>query len=222
MDILGPEERSQILTEWNATEQPVAETTLPRLFEAQVARGPQARAVDFEEVSLTYSELNVRANRLAHYLIGLGVGPESLVGIDLERSVELVVALLATLKAGAAYLPLDPDYPQARLAHMVADAAPVLVLGTLALSGRLSGTPNMVSLDAPELQAALEQAPARNPTDADRISELSPYHPAYVIYTSGSTGTPKGVVVTQQNVVRLFGATQRWFRFRPQDVWMLF
>src|SRR5271165_5593397 len=222
LDILSPEERRQILTEWNATGQPVAETTLPHLFEAQVARSPQATALVFEEICLTYSELNARANRLAHYLIGLGVGPENLVGIALERSVELVVALLGTLKAGAAYLPLDPDYPQDRLAHILADAAPVLVLSTIALSTRLSRTLNVLSLDAPELHAALEQAPALNPTDADRISSLSPYHPAYVIHTSGSTGTPKGVVVTQQNVVRLFGATQPWFRFGPRDVWTLF
>ena len=217
LEILSLEERRQILTEWNATGQPVAETTLPRLFEAQVARSPQARALDFEEVSLTYNELNVRANRLAHYLIGLGVGPESVVGIALERSVELVVALLGTLKAGAAYLPLDPDYPQVRLAHMVADAAPVLVLSTIALSSRLSETPNVLSLDAPEVRAALEQFPARNPTDADRISSLSPYHPAYVIYTSGSTGTPKGVVITHHAIANRLLWMQAAYELRSDD-----
>ena len=222
LNILSSEERRQVLLEWNSTQQRLPKATLPSLFEAQVARSPQATALVFEDNTLTYAELNLQANQLAHHLISLGVGPESLVGIALERSVELVVALLGTLKAGAAYLPLDPDYPQARLMHMIADAAPVLVLSTVALRTRLPLTVKVLSLDAPEVNAVLEQTPARNPTDADRICSLSPYHPAYVIYTSGSTGTPKGVVVTQQNVVRLFGATQRWFRFSSQDVWTLF
>src|SRR4029077_18344241 len=120
---------------------------------------------------------------------------------------------------GAAYLPLDPDYPQARLMHMLADAATDLVLSTVALRTRLPQTVKVLSLDALELQAALQQVSTLDPTDSQRISSLSPYHPAYVIYTSGSTGTPKGVVVTQQNVVRLFSATRRWFRFSPQHVW---
>jgi amino acid adenylation domain-containing protein len=106
--------------------------------------------------------------------------------------------------------------------QMIADSVPVLVLSTVALRPRLPQTVKVLGLDTPEVHAVLDQTPARNPTDADRICSLSPDHPAYVIYTSGSTGTPKGVVVTQQNVVRLFGATQLWFNFGSQDVWVLF
>jgi non-ribosomal peptide synthetase component F len=126
-----------LLEEFNDTARPLPEATLPQLFEAQVAHAPGAIALVFGEESLTYQELNARANALAHHLIGLGVGPESLVGIALERSMEMVVALFGVLKAGGAYLPLDPDYPQARLAHMLADACPTIVLTSGALRARL-------------------------------------------------------------------------------------
>ena len=133
--VLDAGERRTLLEEFNATAREVPETTLPELFEAQVARTPEAVAVVFGDETLSYAELNARANRLAHHLIGLGVGPECLVGICLERSFDMVVALLATLKAGGAYLPLDPDYPEARLAQMLADAAPAVVLSTGACAG---------------------------------------------------------------------------------------
>ena len=138
LEMLGAQERHILVEGFNATAHAVAETTLPALFEAQVARAPEAVAVIFGQESLSYGELNARANRLAHHLIGLGVGPESLVGIALERSTEMIVALLGTLKAGAAYLPLDPDYPEARLAQMLTDAAPALVLSSSALRTRLA------------------------------------------------------------------------------------
>ena len=117
LEILDPRERGLLLDSFNATERPLPEATLPELFEAQVERDPQAIALVFGKEWLTYRELNARANRLAHYLIGLGVGPESLVGIVLERSIEMVVARLATMKAGGAYLPLDPNYPQVCAAY---------------------------------------------------------------------------------------------------------
>src|SRR5262249_7196135 len=139
-----------------------------------------------------------------------------------ERSAELVVALLAVLKAGATYLPLDPDYPEARLAHMLADAAPVLVLSAEALRFRLPAGAKGFILGGPAVQAVLAQAPAHDPSQAERACPLRPSHSAYVIYTSGSTGAPKGVVISHQNVTRLFGATQPWFGFGPQDVWTLF
>ena len=121
---------------------------LPQVFEAQVARTPDAVAVVCGDESLTYGELNVRANRLAHHLIGLGVGPERLVGLALERSLELVVALLATLKAGGAYLPLDPEYPAVRLAAMLTEAAPAVVLGTAALRHRLPPAIDVLVVEA--------------------------------------------------------------------------
>ncbi|MCA1702416.1 MAG: condensation domain-containing protein, partial [Actinobacteria bacterium] len=132
LDMLSAEERQSLLEGFNATAAPVPEATLAELFEEQVERAPEALALVFGPQRLSYGELNERANRLAHHLIGLGVGPETLVGVALERSVEMVMALLGILKAGGAYLPLDPDYPEARLAYMLADAAPVLVMSSAA------------------------------------------------------------------------------------------
>jgi amino acid adenylation domain-containing protein/non-ribosomal peptide synthase protein (TIGR01720 family)/FkbM family methyltransferase len=177
------------------------ESTLRDRFEAQAARTPDAVAVVFGGESITYAELNARGNRVADHLIATGVGPEQLVGIAMERSIEMIVAMLGVVKAGAAYLPIDPEYPEARIAHMIADAKPALVL---------SGAP------APSPVRAGE-APAPH-----RSTPLNPDHPAYVIYTSGSTGTPKGVMVTHRNVIRLFDATRDWYSFGPDDVWTMF
>src|SRR5262249_36924300 len=128
LDILGTEERSLILRQWNATAHAIAPATLPELFAAQAAETPSATAVAFGDVSLTYGELGRSWSRLAHHLRGLGVGPEVVVGLYVERSPDMVVGLLGILKAGGAYLPLDPAYPQDRLAFMLADAgAPVLI-----------------------------------------------------------------------------------------------
>ncbi|SDZ72442.1 AMP-binding enzyme, partial [Variovorax sp. YR266] len=128
IEILAPEERQQILLGWNDTAHPVAESTLPALFEQQAARTPEAIALVFEDQRLSYAELNARANQIAHHLIARGVGPERFVALALPRSLELVVSLLAILKAGAAYLPLDVDYPRDRLAFMLEDAAPVCMI----------------------------------------------------------------------------------------------
>src|SRR5262249_41786985 len=128
LDILGPEERQTILHRWNDTAHPIAPATLPELFAAQAAKTPDAIAVVFEDACLSYRELDARANQLAHHLCGQGIGPEVVVGLCVERSLELVVGLLGILKAGGAYLPLDPSYPAERLAFMLDDAAaPVLV-----------------------------------------------------------------------------------------------
>jgi amino acid adenylation domain-containing protein len=155
-------------------------------------------AVIFEAEQLTYAELDERANALAAELQTYGVGPDVLVGISMERSIELVVALLAVLKAGGAYVPLDPSYPPERLRFMIEDAKPVVIVK----DGQV------VTTDY-----------------TDQIRGFDPRHPcnlAYVIYTSGSTGTPKGVAVTHANVVRLFNATEQWFDFNENDVWTLF
>src|SRR6202008_2603532 len=137
LELLEPEERHRLLVEWNATARELPAATLPALFEAQVERSPEATAVVFEGRTLSYAALNARANRLAHLLMGLGVGPESLVALALERSLEMVVALVGILKAGAAYLPLDPDYPEERLAYMLRDAQPACVLSVARRSRRL-------------------------------------------------------------------------------------
>jgi nonribosomal peptide synthetase DhbF len=223
IDPLTADERQRILVDWNAGESvAVVAATLPQLFEQCVERSPDAIAVVFEELALSYAQLNARANRLAHRLIAEGVGPEHVVAIALPRSMDLVVVLLAVLKAGAAYLPLDPDYPADRLAFMLDDARPIRVLTQRALAGKLPHTVSLYCLDDAATQDGLEQASQANPSDADRCGALCSQHAAYLIYTSGSTGRPKGVVVPHQNVVRLFARTQHWFGFDAQDVWTLF
>ncbi|MBO0782149.1 MAG: AMP-binding protein, partial [Ktedonobacteraceae bacterium] len=196
VELLGQEERKQILEEWNQTQREIPQTTLAELFEAQVERTPEAVAVVCGEQELRYRELNERANRLAHLLISQGIGPEDVVGLMVPRSVEMVVALLGILKAGAAYLPLDPDYPGERVAFMLADAEPVLVLTTSVLRKRLPLTIEVLSFGEPELEAVLNHGTLNNPIDIDRSPHLIPQHVAYIAYTSGSTGTPKGVVVS--------------------------
>ncbi len=183
-------------------------------FEAQAARRPGALAcVDDAGEGLTYAELDRRANRLARRLAALGAGPEVRVGICLDRSLDTVVAILATLKAGGAYVPLDPGYPRERLAFLLADAAPAVLLTDRALLDSLPPHGAAVLLVA-------EAAAEGDDTPVDGGAE--PGNAAYVIYTSGSTGKPKGVVVTHAQVARLFTATEPWFGFGEDDVWTLF
>ncbi|HJZ33241.1 MAG TPA: amino acid adenylation domain-containing protein, partial [Hyphomicrobiaceae bacterium] len=184
LDILGDAERTQILRAWNATAHALPGATVPELFAAQVARTPEAIAVVLGDERLTYAELDRRANQLAHHLRSLGVGPEAVVGLCVERSPAMVVGLIGILKAGAAYLPLDPDYPPARLALMLEDAGASVLVTQGALRARLPAhDARMVCLDGDA--EAIAGAPATAPRPA-----LDPHHPAYVIYTSGSTGTP--------------------------------
>ncbi|MFD4763320.1 amino acid adenylation domain-containing protein, partial [Streptomyces sp. NPDC058439] len=190
------------------------ESGITTLFEQQVRANPAAVAVVSSEVTLTYGELNARANQLAHALIARGVGPEQLVALALPRSAELVVAVLAVLKAGAAYVPVDPEYPAARIAYLLQDARPSLLVTT----GRIGELPGADPVD----RLLLDVADLGGLPDTDPEIPLDPGHPAYVIYTSGSTGNPKGVVVPHRNVVRLFGTTQELFGFSAQDVWTLF
>lgn len=226
LDILMAEERRRILAEWSASEAAAAQpqATIPELFEAQVLRTSEAAAVVHEGSALSYEELNVRANRLAHLLMAEGVGPEQLVALALPRSIELVVGVLAVLKAGAAYLPLDPDYPADRIAYMLEDGAPACLVTVAEVSSRLPeiGSLPRVVLDDAAVRERLERHSSANPTDRERSGRLSPLSPAYIIYTSGSTGKPKGVVIPHQNVVRLFASTRHWFRFGAEDAWTLF
>jgi len=223
LDLLTQAERQQVLVEWNQTttdSQP--RTCIYQLFETRVELTPDAVAVSFQSQKLTYRELNERANRIAHYLIGLGAGPDQRVALCMDRSLEMIVGVLGILKSGAAYVPLDPEYPAARLALMLDDAAPVAVLTTGDGRRLLSQAAGVPIIDMIEDQEALARSPVHNPLDFERTDPLEPGHPAYVIYTSGSSGNPKGVVVTHWNVVRLFGATRQFFDFGPRDVWTLF
>ena len=185
-------------------------------FEEQVERTPEAVAVVFERQSLTYRELNARANQLAHHLRSLGVGPDVLVGLFMERSLGLVVGVLGILKAGGAYVPLDPQYPAERVTFALADANAPLVVTQESLAEKLGSTrAKLIHLDRDA--SAISRQPQSNPAN-----QTNPGHLAYVIYTSGSTGTPKGSLISHHNVVRLFQATQAWFKFAPTDVWTLF
>ncbi|MEU4769929.1 amino acid adenylation domain-containing protein [Actinosynnema sp. NPDC023794] len=213
VDVLDPAERARVAP--RPAETIPTPDPLPVLLQRQVASAGGRVAVLSGDAALTYAELNERANRLAHLLIARGAGPERLVAIVLDRSVDLVVAVLAVLKSGAAYLPVDPTYPPERIRLLLDDARPVLALTTA--EHRPADLPVLL-VDDPEAATA---GPA-DPTDADRTAPLRPDHPAYVIHTSGSTGRPKGVVVTHANVARLFGATQGLFGFGPDDVWTLF
>ncbi|MBE1491976.1 non-ribosomal peptide synthetase [Plantactinospora soyae] len=185
------------------------------VFEERVVASPDAVAVVFEGVELSYAEVNARANRLAHRLRGLGVGPESLVGVCLERGVELVPALLGVLKSGAAYLPLDPAQPVDRLGFMVGDAGASVVLTQSALSDTVAGFHDGVTvlLDREDLSGQ----PVSNP-----VPVSGPENLIYVIYTSGSTGRPKGVCLTHANVLRLLTVAETHYQFSASDVWPLF
>ncbi|MEU0678185.1 amino acid adenylation domain-containing protein, partial [Streptomyces sp. NPDC006172] len=188
------------------------------LFEARVAKTPDAVAVVAGDVSLTYAEVNERANRLAHVLRGAGVGPEDLVGVHLERGAELIPTLLGVLKSGAGYLPLDPANPVDRLGFVIEDAGARVVITTSALLPALSAVHagDVVALDDAETVAALAQAPADDPV---RVSH--PDNVIYTIYTSGSTGRPKGVVLSHANVVRLLETAQEHYAFDESDVWSM-
>ncbi|MEV5242005.1 amino acid adenylation domain-containing protein [Streptomyces cinnamoneus] len=205
VDVLTPEEHHRILTDWNAVGYEPPLEVLPALFEAQAVRTPDAVAVVRGDDSLTYAELNARANRLARHLVAQGAGPEQLVGLALPRTEEMIVALLAVVKAGAGYLPVDPDYPAERISYMLRDARPGLLLTTAdeaeVFAPLLADGQGLLILDERELGQRLSALPDTDLTDAERGGAVTPDTCVYVMYTSGSTGAPKGVVVTQKDVV---------------------
>ncbi len=197
LPLLTDSERRQLLVEWNAGQMPYpSDRCVHELFEAQVERAPNATAVTLEGETLTYAELNQRANQLAHHLLKLGVGPETLVGICAERSLEMIVGLLGVLKAGGAYVPLDPDYPRERLSYMLEDAQLRLLLTQSNLADRLHTSPITQHVYLDRDWKAIAQESTKNPR-----REVEPENLVYVIYTSGSTGKPKGVAVPHQALV---------------------
>ncbi|HEX8559175.1 MAG TPA: amino acid adenylation domain-containing protein, partial [Pyrinomonadaceae bacterium] len=217
LEMLTRAERTRLLVEWGGGADGPVEECLTEMFERQARERPGAVALAFEQGELTYAELDARANQLARHLRSLGVGPERLVALCLDRTPELVVALLGVLKAGGAYLPLDPASPPQRLAFMLADAAAMLVLTDSAHEQALAdGKAPVLRLDAEAALIARQESGPLLPIG------LLPAHAAYVIYTSGSTGQPKGVVVTHGNVSRLLRVTQPQFGFDHRDVWTLF
>ncbi len=232
LDVLSPGERRRIVRDWNDTAVPVPDRTLGELFAAQAARTPAAPALVCGDVTWTYAQLNALSGRIAGYLAGLGAGPEKIVAVALPRSAEMVAALLGVVKAGAAYLPVNPDYPAERISFMLADARPTVLicttataqlLGPAATRSATGGAAGVlpVVLDDPATSAAIAACPDSGPAAGQPAASRSD-HPAYVIYTSGSTGTPKGVPVPGRNVVSLVAAAGQRFGFGPADVWTLF
>ncbi len=212
--MLEASELDQILWQWNATEQPVRGENVAELFAEQAARTPAATALVYETEEISYAELHRRSNQLAHYLRGLGVGPEVLVGLCVERSVEMVVGLLGVLKAGGAYVPLDPEYPATRVSYMLADAGVSVLLTQARLRERLGETrAGVVCLD--EDWSDIEQE-----SDAELRVAIQPENLAYVIYTSGSTGRPKGVTVSHQNVVNFFAGMDQRIEKTAENCWL--
>ncbi|WP_442968443.1 amino acid adenylation domain-containing protein, partial [Pseudomonas sp. Z18(2022)] len=217
LPLLAEDEHRRILQQWNPNLRAFdVNQCLHHLIEAQAERTPDALAVSYEDHHLTYGQLNADANLLAYRLIEAGVGPDVLVGLSTERSLEMLVGLLAVLKAGGAYVPMDPGYPQDRLHYMMQDSGIALLLAQSSVLGHLAPAPSIRVLALDNVVGA-GQEPLGNPQVA-----VGPDNLAYVIYTSGSTGQPKGVLLPHRNVVRLFSATDDWFRFGAADVWTLF
>ena len=212
--LLPAGERKQVLEGWNDTSRALPAATMASQFEAQVRATPQARAASFEAETLDYAELNARANRLARHLRQLGVGADVMVAIHMERSLEMLVAMLATLKAGGAYLPLDPAYPAYRVAFMLEDSKAPVILTQARLTGRLPQTgATVVRIDADHGRFATLEA-------TDLPAGPAPSDLAYVIYTSGSTGRPKGVMIEHQNVVNFFAGMDERVGGEKPGTWL--
>ncbi|MEV4643233.1 amino acid adenylation domain-containing protein, partial [Actinoplanes sp. NPDC049548] len=215
LDVLLPDERLSVLQEWNDTGRDVREESLVTLVEEQVRRTPDATAVRLGESTLTYRELDARANRLAHELVAHGAGAERVVAVMLPRSLETVVAMLAVLKAGSAYLTLDPSDPPERLSFALTDAAPVVAVvgeSTRLLCAGMELA--VVDIDAPETRSAI----AAHDATAGPVRFSHPSAPVYVIYTSGSTGRPKGVLVENRGLTNNLQWMQDAYPLHPGDV----
>jgi amino acid adenylation domain-containing protein/non-ribosomal peptide synthase protein (TIGR01720 family) len=224
--LLTEAERQELVEDYNpAAQEPLGSSlpadggaTLHQLFEQQVARRRDAVALTCDGVSLTYAQVNARANRLARRLVEYGVKPETLVGLCLDRSNEMVIAILAILKSGGAYLPIDLAYPPDRLAFMLEDAQAPVLLTQRVLTSKLPGTKARVLC----IEDVLDPSSVDRSAEANLAPTSGPDNLAYVIYTSGTTGKPKGSLLTHRNVARLFPATENWYRFNEQDSWTLF
>ena len=215
LPLLSEAESRQLLVEWTRTERAEPRGCIHEQFEAQAARTPAAQALSCAGQHLTYAELNRRANGIAHRLRRMGAGPETRVALCVERSLEMVIGLLGILKAGSAYVPLDPDYPPERLSYMLKDSQTAVLVARAAVRARLPQYRGKLL----EIESGWIPADEESGNPGVRVN---PENAAYVIYTSGSTGRPKGVVVTHGNVARLMERTEKWFGFSERDVVTLF
>ncbi|WP_156655887.1 AMP-binding protein, partial [Mycobacterium sp. 852002-51971_SCH5477799-a] len=217
IDLLDEREHARLQEFGNRvvlTQPAPAEASIPELFGAQVLRAPEAVALVSGDRSWSYRELDEAANRVAHLLAGGGVGPGASVALLLPRSAEAIVAILGVLKTGAAYLPIDPAVPAARLQFMLGDAGPLAAVTTAALRPRLAGFGGLTVIDIDDPAVAAQPSTGLAPPAADDV--------AHIIYTSGTTGTPKGVAVTQLNVTQLFAGLDIGVELGPDQVWTQF
>ncbi|MDC9008229.1 non-ribosomal peptide synthetase, partial [Mycobacterium marinum] len=216
IEIIDPVERQRLLVECNDTATAIPETTIPQLFSAQATRIPDAPALHDDHQTLTYRELAARVNRLARFLIAAGVGPESVVGLAIRRSIELVVGMYAVAQAGAAFVPIDPNHPSQRNRYVIKTADPVCVLTT---SGdRFDATVGARVIDIDQVDVSGFSADSI--TDADRVRSLRPDNTAYVMFTSGSTGQPKGVAVSHAAIVNHVLWMRAHYAVGPKDVYL--
>ena len=215
MSLLSDAEHSRMIVEWNATDRDYpSDQTLVSLFEAQASRTPDAEAVVCDGQSYTYAELNARANQLAAHLRGLGVGPDVMVGVHVERSLDMIVSVYGIMKAGGAYVPLDPSYPRDRIAFMIEDSRVPVVLTQATIAHEVQGgSAELVSVDSDWAEIAKHSS--ENVGGGPEPANL-----AYVIYTSGSTGKPKGVMVEHRNVVNFFAGMDEVIAHDPPGVWL--
>lgn len=218
IEIISEEDKRKSLVEFNNPKLDVPpQVTIHEMFERQAMIYPNAIAVTYEKEKITYKELNERANQLAHYLQKKGVGPDTLVGLCVERSHEMIVGILGILKAGGAYVSLDPTYPEQRLQYILEDASIQLFVTQESLK-ELNWLPeNVESICLDRDQDEIGKESKTLP-----VSSVGPQNLAYVIYTSGSTGNPKGVMIEHHNVIRLFKSTDCWYQFNEKDTWTLF
>ncbi|MFF1423223.1 AMP-binding protein, partial [Streptomyces sp. NPDC058280] len=206
VNILSDADRRRLLVEWNDTADDVPGTTVIELLERHAACTPDATALVFRDERLTFAELNERANRLAHHLITMGVGPERVVTSALPRTAEAIVALWAALKAGGIHHPVDPYTPVERLNLLFDDARPAVVITTSAIADWLNAPAGaaILVIDSPEVARAISARPTTNPEDSDRSTSLLGSHPVYLLHTSGSTGRPKGIIAEHRSLLNLF------------------
>jgi amino acid adenylation domain-containing protein len=223
LSMLSEGERQQLLLDWNQSSRSQGSgKCLHEIFSEQAKRTPEATAVVFGDEQLSFAELDARGTQLAQYLERFGVGPEVLVAICVERSLEMIVGMLGIIKAGGAYLALDPSYPADRLSFMLNDSGASVILTQQSMRDRFASQhPSVICLDSDWKDVSCRSS--KNIMNAHHIAAaVSPLNLAYVIYTSGSTGQPKGVMVTHENVVRLFETTKSLFGFDHNDVWTMF
>ncbi|EEM96244.1 non-ribosomal peptide synthetase [Bacillus thuringiensis] len=218
IEIISEEDKRKSLVEFNNPKLDVPpQVTIHEMFERQAMIYPNAIAVTYEKEKITYKELNERANQLAHYLQKKGVRPDTLVGLCVERSLEMIVGILGILKAGGAYVPLDSTYPDQRLQYILEDASIQLFVTQESLKELKWLPENVESICLDRDQDEIGKESKTLP-----VSDVSSQNLAYVIYTSGSTGNPKGVMIEHHNVIRLFKSTDCWYQFNEKDTWMLF